>query len=93
MALRRIVELGGVGVAVAVDDALARRIRSSALWGGAKDRPAPAPAATARTPAGESLRERVAGAPPLHWPVILRNPEANTISVTPNRRSDNRLLH
>lgn len=60
MALRRIVELGGVGVAVAVDDALARRIRSSALWGGAKDRPAPAPAATARTPAGESLRERVA---------------------------------
>jgi tRNA (mo5U34)-methyltransferase len=76
MALRRIVELGGVGLALAVDDRLARKVRSSVLWRGAKDRAAPAaPAASNGTraaasdprvdsPAGRTLRDRMSG---LNW--------------------------
>jgi tRNA (mo5U34)-methyltransferase len=56
MALRQIVEVGGLGVSVTLDDALARRIRSSKLWTGAKDRPSPADnaSAAASTAAAES---------------------------------------
>jgi len=71
MALRQIVEVGGVGVSVTLDDALARRIRSSALWTGAKDRPAPADGASdsakpapAESPLTARLRREAAA---LEW--------------------------
>jgi tRNA (mo5U34)-methyltransferase len=82
MALRRIVELGGVGVSLAVDDALARRIRSSALWTGARDRPVAAPSCDGRgrtpapgiaeTAAARVLREGVAR---LNWYHTIALPE------------------
>jgi len=82
MALRRIVELGGVGVSLAVDDALARRIRSSALWAGARDRAVhvppngsartlPSPAA-AESAAARALREGVSR---LNWYHSIALPE------------------
>lgn len=67
MALRRLVELGGVGVALAVDDELARRIRANPLWVGARDKPAPRPVHAVRAatdtpeaPSVQALRDEVA---------------------------------
>jgi tRNA (mo5U34)-methyltransferase len=74
MAFRRLVNFGSVGVALALDDDLARRIRGSALWRGTKDRAEPdatAPrdttvpaAAVVDSPTGQALRDSVAS---LNW--------------------------
>src|SRR4051812_40716826 len=74
MAFRRLVNFGSVGVALALDDDLARRIRGSALWRGTKDRAEPdatsprdttvSAAAVSDSPGDQALRERVAA---LNW--------------------------
>jgi tRNA (mo5U34)-methyltransferase len=68
MAFRRLVNVGGVGVTLALDDAVARKIRGSALWRGARDRAEPeaderrkdaASRAPSAGPVDEGLLERV----------------------------------
>jgi tRNA (mo5U34)-methyltransferase len=65
MALRSLVKVGGVGVALDVDDWLARRIRANVLWRGARDEAARVRTATVEQSAGNRvLAERIAA---INW--------------------------